>query len=202
MQPHEATSKKFPPAISALLQSLDKRLPHFLKLAVFAHSTRSRGMRSDFARNMKSVLLFLVRHYDLGSRLVVRRCAPNTYATVTPGMIAQELQLSTKTVFRIFKYLTELGILESGKQQIVTVKVPNGKWLLFTSCVRKLTSKLWSLTGLLSLWQTATKNRAIEQINAIRRAVVKKFFAEENAPEAQAIRQLSLLDCRLKRRRS
>ena len=169
------TRKKFPPAIENLVASLNRKLPALVTESVFNVSTeRVRALRSDRDENLRRVLLFLVEHYDISTGSLIRRISARDYAQITVRYVAESLGLCLLTVNRIFAYLTECGILETGRQ--IRCKVPGkrGEWLCFTSSPRRLSDKLWGVCGLLGVLIADRAKRLLSGgVQAVRRAVVK-----------------------------
>ena len=171
-----ATQKILPPSLSSLIASIERRLPALITESIYQDENRQRSLRSDRKANLLKVLIFLIRHCDVSSGCLVRRVAPTEYATITPSYVAEALNLSKKTIDRIFSYLTSLGILLSDKQKILKVPARAGVFLVFTSVRRKLSDKLWLITGLLAQLRADRGYRMISQtFTCIKRQVRKKF---------------------------
>lgn len=187
-------SLRLPASIDDLLASLERRLPALVTESVFNVSTRIRGLRSDRAENIKRVLLFLVRHYDVSTGCLIRRISAGEYAQITARFVAESLGLCLLTVNRIFAYLTDCGILETGRQ--IRCKVPGrgGEWFCFTSSKRRLSDKLWAVVGLLGvLIADRTKRLLSGGVQAVRRAVVKVWRPRKRA-DSGAVSVASLLE--------
>ena len=92
---------------------------------------------------------------------------------------------------RIFAYLTECGILETGRQ--IRCKVPGkgGEWLCFTSSPRRLSDKLWGVCGLLGVLIADRAKRLLSGgVQAVRRSVVKIWQSRKRAVGAVSIGSL------------
>lgn len=180
-------AKSLPPSIRALQASLARRLPPLLTEYVFSSSQRERAMRSDRKKNILSVLTFCLSHFDVSTSALVRRVSTNEYVTLTPAYVAEKLNLSVRTVTRIFSYLTELKILVSDKQQKLKIPVKSGNFLIFTSVRRRLTDKLFQITGLLKNLQ---KDKAYRLVNStilnIKRLVCERFVT--NQPQKDPVK--------------
>jgi hypothetical protein len=180
---------QFPPAIENLLASLNRNLPALVTESVYNVSTeRVRALRSDRAENLRRVLLFLVEHYDISTGSLIRRISARDYAQITVKFVAEKLGLCVLTVNRIFAYLEEIGLLETGRQ--IRCKVPGkgGEWLCFTSSPRRLSDKLWGVCGLLGvLIADRTKRLVSGGVQAVRRSVVKLWQPRKRAVGAVSI---------------
>ena len=171
-------SKQRPPAIANLIASIERHLPPLVTEYVFDSPGRQRSMRSDRKKNIEKVLIFLVNHCDIASASLLRRVSQIEFMQITNRFVAEQLNISKKTVDRIFSYFISIGILEVTKsQQRVTVPTKNGKWLVFTSSTRKLTDKLWKITGLFNVLIKDRASRILSNsIRSIKRAVAKRFI--------------------------
>ncbi len=189
------TRQPFPPAIENLLASLNRKLPALVTESVYNVSTeRVRALRSDRAKNLRRVLVFLVEHYDISTGSLIRRISAREYAQITVRFVAESLGLCALTVNRIFAYLTECGILETGRQ--IRCKVPGkgGSWLCFTSSQRRLSDKLWTVVGLLGVLIADRGKRLLSGgVQAVRRAVVKVWRPRRRA-NGEAVSVASLLE--------
>lgn len=169
--------KLLPPPLTVLINSISKRLPGLITESVYGSSDRQRAMRSDRRRNITAVLVFLLQHCDIASGRLVRRISEREYATLTPAYVAEKLNLSTKTVIRVYEILTRLGLLETEQQQKrFSLPKPHGKLMLFTACVRRLTNKLWSICGLYELLKKARDTRLLTTARIqLKRLVARRF---------------------------
>lgn len=145
-------------------------------LILYARENRVRSMRSDFKRNILKVLSFLVEHTDiLSGRVLWRLSDEREYATVTVSLVASRVKLSTRTVERIFALLERLGLLKTEPQ-------PKPEYVhgmvLYSSCVRKLTDKLFTILGLskqLKQDREYAKTQSVS-IKQLFRCVIKKLL--------------------------
>ena len=186
------TPRHFPPAIENLVANLNRQLPPLVTESVYnASPSRVRALRSDRAKNLKRVLVFLVEHYYISTGSLIRRISSREYAQITVRFVAESLGICVLTVNRIFAYLTECGILETGRQ--IRCKVPGkgGEWLCFTSSPRRLSDKLWGVCGLLGVLIADRAKRMLSGgVQAVRRSVVKIWQSRKRAVGAVSIGSL------------
>ena len=133
----------YPSSLAGALSRIRASLP---PLILYAHNNRVRSLRSDAKQNISKVLCFLIEHMDIGSGRVLWLLSGNReFCTITVGLVAEKLQLSTKTVQRIFSLLQRLGLLSTEKQPKPEYTSNN---VYYCSCVRRITDKVFSLLGL------------------------------------------------------
>lgn len=167
-----------PPVIKSALQRLNDRLPYLITTGVYRKAGRVRAARSDFLKNLKAVLVFLIRHYDIVSGNVLIRVSRDHFATVTPAIVAAHTGLCDRTIKRIFRYLIDLNLLKPETQRRpIKIPNPNGYYLLFTSITRNLTETLFEILGVLPQLKKDRAGRLNHELT-IRRTVCRKFFGQ------------------------
>ena len=167
----------FPPSLSRLIAKVHTRLPN---LVLYSRNI-DREMRSDFQKNITSVLVFLLEHLDLRTRNCVHRIDTNLYCTVTISYIAKGSGVSVRTVNRCLSLLSAVGILEVEEQQI---KKAFCGYLVFTGAVRKITDKLFALYNLLPALQADRKYKEANRksIRFKRCGFIYDIFANRRVP--------------------
>lgn len=135
-----------PTSLTHSLASLRKSLPVSFE---YSRHDRIRALRSDSKANMVKVLSFLVSHCDLVSNRIVWKLAGSKgFRQVTAALVASRVGLSTKTVFRIFGALKNLGFLQVEAQ-------PKPEYVrglaLYASVCRRFTDAFWKALGTLKL---------------------------------------------------
>ena len=177
-------SKHLPQSINTCLRKLEgEPLPLLIREGVFADENRKRGIRSDYLRSIKTVLLFLVRHYDLATGQLVFPVAQGEYVTLTPSLIAERTNLCSRTVKRVLKYLLGLGLVgKEGQRKPLHIHNLNGEHLLLTSIFRRLEDKLFAVLGILPMLKADRAGR-LNRILKVRRLKATRFVLHQRTTE-------------------
>lgn len=93
------------------------------------------------------------------------------FCTITVGLVAKKLDLSTKTVQRIFSLLQRLGFLSIEKQPKPEY---TSNTVYYCSCVRRITDKLFAVLGILNQLKTDRSYSLSKSIGRLIRCVTQK----------------------------
>lgn len=96
------------------------------------------------------------------------------FCTITVGLVAKKLDLSTKTVQRIFSLLQRLGLLSIEKQPKPEY---TSNTVYYCSCVRRITDKLFAVLGILNQLKTDRSyslSKSIGRLGRLIRCVTQK----------------------------
>ena len=179
-------SNNLPQSINTCVRSLTAKLPLLITQGVFSSPTRQRGIRSDYTTNIRKVLIFLVKHYDIATGQLVFPVSNDEYTHLTPALVAEKTGLCSRTVKRIFVYLHSLGLLGKEKQRkAIHIQNLNGEYLLLSSIARRLEDKLFAVLGLLPVLRADRAGR-LNRILRVKRQVAKRFVLHR-PPEAHAL---------------
>lgn len=175
-----------PQSINTCVRSLSAKLPLLITQGVFSSPTRQRAIRSDFTDNIRKVLIFLVKHYDIVTGQLVFPVSNDEYTHLTPAIVAERTGLCGRTVKRIFAYLLSVGLLGKEQQQRPRhIPTMNGEYLLLSSIARRLEDKLFAVLGLLPLLRADRAGR-LNRILRVKRQVAKRFVLHK-ATEAHTL---------------
>lgn len=93
------------------------------------------------------------------------------FCTITVGLVAKKLDLSTKTVQRIFSLLQRLGLLSIEKQPKPEY---TSNTVYYCSCVRRITDKLFAVLGILNQLKADRSYSLPKSIDRLLRCVTQK----------------------------
>ena len=159
----------YPPSLAGALSRIRASLP---PLILYAHNNRVRSLRSDAKHNISKVLCFLVEHMDVSSgRVLWLLSDKQEFCTITVGLVAKKLDLSTKTVQRIFSLLQRLGLLSIEKQPKPEY---TSNTVYYCSCVRRITDKLFAVLGILNQLKADRSYSLPKAIGRLIRCVTQK----------------------------
>lgn len=93
------------------------------------------------------------------------------FCTITVSIVAKRLDLSTKTVQRIFSLLQRLGLLSIEKQLKPEY---TSNTVYYCSCVRRITDKLFAVLGILNQLKADRSYSLSKSIGRLIRCVTQK----------------------------
>lgn len=140
--------------------------------------TRWRSLRSDKASHVQELLVYLIRHYDIASGVIVYKRF-GYYRAVTVRDIVSETSMSERTVYRCLKTLVDVGYLETETQEIRRLFVNDS--FIFSGVVRKLTDEFFRQLGLSKILfeERGKRRREYGQSRIIRPRVAKTAIHRE-----------------------
>lgn len=177
-------SKYLPQSINTCIRKLEEEpLPLLIRQGVFSYPNRRRGIRSDFVQNIRKVLIFLVKHYDIVTGQLVFPVSTGEYVSITPSIIADKTHLCSRTIKRILKYFLEIGIISKEQQRKpIHIQNINGEYLLLTSIFRRIEDKLFSVLGIINILKADRAGR-LNRILKIRRQKATRFILHTRAEQ-------------------
>ena len=177
-------SKHLPQCINICIRKLEgEPLPLLIRQGVFASPTRKRAIRSDFVQNIRKVLVFLVKHYDIVTGQLVFPVSNGEYVSITPSIIAEKTHLCSRTIKRILKYFLKIGIISKEQQRKpVHIQTINGEYLLLTSIFRRIEDKLFSVLGIINILKADRAGR-LNRILKIHRQKATRFILHTRAEQ-------------------
>lgn len=166
-----------PQSINTSINKLEHEpLPLLIREGVYSNPSRVRGIRSDFVRNIKKVLIFLIRHYDIVTKQLVFPVGNNEYVSITPAIIAERTNLCSRTIKRILKYFLQIGIISKEEQRKpVQIHTLNGDYIVLTSILRKIEDKFFAIIGTLNLLKSDRTGR-LNRLLIVKRQKATRFI--------------------------
>lgn len=167
--------------IPLIISECVKKIPDLVNSSLFrfGRSNRVRAMRSDHAKNLANVLIVLLRSCLLQYDGIFCHIEKSWARPMTVSEIAAFCGLSTKTVFRCFNDLKDLGLIES--KQIKRKNPVSGK-VEVSIGIRRFTAKFWDLLRLKDWFNNAckwakdnAKRRLLMPFKAINQKIKNEF---------------------------